>query len=152
MAAPPQETWQQQFKRTNYIGLAMMGAVVIYALLVLAIDKGYLPYRAPLSRSSTADTLRFIFLGLAVLDYFVIWYFQKFSRRAAQYLPPGAVIIFALCEAVSLLGLVLFLLNGNATDFFSFMVISLLYFYLFYPKYGDWEKLSNQQFSKDSPG
>ncbi len=140
MAPTRQETWQQQFKRTNYIGLAMMGSVFVYALLVLAIDKGYLPYRAPLSRSGTADTLRFIFLGLAVLDYFVIRYFQKFSRRASQYLPPGAIIIFALCEAVAVFGLVLFLLDGNATDFFSFMVISLLYFYLFYPKFADWEK------------
>ena len=47
---------------------------------------------------------------------------------------------FALCESVAVLGLVLFLLAGNAMDFYVFMVISLGFFYLFFPKYDQWEE------------
>ncbi|MFI5329744.1 MAG: hypothetical protein ACHQ2F_01730 [Desulfobaccales bacterium] len=133
---------QQQFKTTNYIGLAMMAAVFIYALIVICIDQSYLPYKAPPGNNSgTFTTLKYILLGLSVLQYFAIRFFQKFSLKSAAYLPPAAIITFALCEAVSIFGLVLFFLTGIANDFFIFMVISLLYFYLFYPKYADWERL-----------
>jgi len=40
---------------------------------------------------------------------------------------------------VALLGLVLFLLAGNALDFYTFMFLSLFYFWFFFPKIKDWE-------------
>ncbi len=142
MAKIPPGTLQQQFKTTNYIGLAMIASVFLYAIIVFGIDQGYLPYKAqPGANSGTFTTLKYILLVLAILHYFIIQFFQKFSLKSAAYLPPAAIITFALCEAVSIYGLVLFFLTGNATDFFIFMVISLLYFYLFYPKYADWERL-----------
>ena len=148
MAKIPQATLQQQFKTTNNIGLAMMAAVFLYAVIVLVIDKGYLPYKAqPGANIGIFTTLKYILLVLAILHYFIIRFFQKFSLKSAAYLPPGAILTFALCEAVSIYGLVLFFLTGNATDFFIFMVISLLYFYLFYPKYADWERLWKQGLS-----
>jgi hypothetical protein len=52
----------------------------------------------------------------------------------------AAIITFSLCEAVALLGLVLFLLAGNAMDFYTFMFLSLFYFWFFFPKYQDWEE------------
>lgn len=145
MAKIPQGTLQQQFKTTNYIGLAMIASVFIYAIIVLGIDKGYLPYKAqPGTNIGTFTTIKYILLVLAILQYFIIKFFQKFSLKSAAYLPPGAIITFALCEAVSIYGLVVFFLTGNTNDFFIFMAISLLYFYLFYPKYGDWERLWKQ--------
>ncbi len=148
VAKIPQATLQQQFKTTNSIGLAMIASVFLYALIVICIDNGYLPYKAqPGANSGIFTTIKYILLGLSILQYFVIRFFQKFSLKSAAYLPPAAIITFALCEAVSIFGLVLFFLTGNATDFFIFMVISLLYFYVFYPKYADWEKLWMQGLS-----
>ncbi len=148
MAKIPPATLQQQFRTTNNIGLAMMAAVFIYALIVICIDQGYLPYKAqPGSNSGAFTILKYILLVLAILQYFAIRFFQKFSLESAAYLPPAAIITFALCEAVSIYGLVVFFLTGNATDFFMFMAISLLYFYLFYPKYADWERLWKQGLS-----
>jgi F0F1-type ATP synthase membrane subunit c/vacuolar-type H+-ATPase subunit K len=142
VAKIPQGTLQQQFKTTNYIGLAMMAAVFLYAIIVFCIDKGFIPSKAqPGNNSATFTTIKYLLLGLSVLHYFAIKFFQKFSLKSPSYLPPAAIITFALCEAVSIYGLVLFFFTGNANDFFIFMVISLLYFYLFYPKYAHWEKL-----------
>ncbi len=152
MSLKSQTTLQQQFKTTNYIGLAMMASVFIYAVLVLGIDKGYLPFKTrQIINPDTGTSLRYIFLGVSFGHYFIIRYFRRFSLRSPQYMPPGAIIIYALCEAVAIYGLVLFLLSGNSTDFFVFMVISLLYFYLFYPKYADWERLWLQSRSNKKP-
>ena len=60
--------------------------------------------------------------------------------RSVDNLPQAAVITFALCEAVAVLGLVLFLLAGNSLDFYIFMVISLGFFYPVFPKYDQWEQ------------
>lgn len=153
MVQMPQGTLQQQFKTTNFIGLAMMAAVFLYAGLVLGIDKGYIPYKAPQTLDAGVLTkVKYVLLAVSLAHYFVIRFFQKFSLKSVAYLPAGSILTFALCEAVAVYGLVIFLLTGIATDFYIFMLLALLYFYLFYPKYGDWEKLANQQFSKDSPG
>jgi len=140
---------QQQFKTTNYIGLAMIASVFIYAAIVMLIDKGYISIKVrQVISTETSTNLKYILLGLSLSQYFIIRFFQKFSLKSANYLPPGSIIIYALCEAVSIYGLVLFLLSGNSMDFYIFMLISLLYFYLFYPKYADWERLWIQGLSQ----
>lgn len=142
MAKIPQGTLQQQFKTTNYVGLAMMASVFLYAVIVLAIDKGYIPYKAqPGANIGIYTTIKYILLVLAILHYFIIKFFQKFSLKSVAYLPAASILTFGLCETVSIYGLVLFLLTGNSLDFYLFMLISLFYFYLFYPKYADWERL-----------
>lgn len=141
MAQMSRENLRQQFKTTNYIGLAMMASVFLYTIIVLCIDKGYLPYKAqPGTNIGLFIKIKYVLLVLAILHYFVIKFFQKFSLKSPAYLPPAAILTFALCEAVAIYGLVIFLLTGNSTDFFIFMMISLLYFYLFYPKLADWER------------
>ncbi len=92
----PQVTLQQQFKTTNFIGLAMMAAVFLYAGLVLSIDKGYIPYQA---NFNIPPSIRYILLIISLLHYFIIRFFQKFSLKSAAYLPAASVLTFALCEA-----------------------------------------------------
>lgn len=122
-----------------------MAAVFLSAIIVICIDKGYLPYKVqPGANSGTFTTIKYILLGVSILQYFVIRFFQKFSLKSAAYLSPTAIITFALCEAVSIYGFVLFFFTGKSIDFFIFMLISLLYFFLFYPKYADWERLWKQ--------
>lgn len=145
MAQISRSAWQQQFKTTNYIGLVMIVSVFIYAGLVLTIDKGYIGFKIrPTINLGTLTIIKYILLVVALFHYFFLRFFQKFSLKSANYLPPGAIIIFALCETVSIYGLILFFMSGNSMDFYIFMLISLLYFYLFYPKYADWERLWKQ--------
>ena len=152
MTEVPPKTLQQQFKTTNYVGLAMMASVFLYAVIVISIDKGFIPYQ--LSHQidiSILAKVKYILLAISILHYFIIRFFQKFSLKSAAYLPAASFLIFALCEAVSIYGLVLFLLSGNSMDFYIFMLISLIYFYIFYPKYADWEKLLDQEYSTNPP-
>jgi F0F1-type ATP synthase membrane subunit c/vacuolar-type H+-ATPase subunit K len=146
MGSISREALLQQFKTTNYIGLAMIGAVFIYAGIVLGISHGFLPIKIrPALNPDIAATLKYILLFLALVHFFIIKFFQKVALKAANRLPAASMITFALSEAVSIFGLVLFILTGNANDFFIFMAISLFYFFIFYPKYADWERLLAQE-------
>ena len=152
MTKVPPKTLAQQFKTTNSVGLAMMASVFLYAVIVLSIDRGYIPYKVSHSIDmSIISKVKYILLAISIFHYFIIRFFQKFSLKSAAYLPAASVLTFALCEAVSIYGLVVFFLTTKSNDFFIFMAISLLYFYIFYPKYADWEKLFDQEYSTNQP-
>jgi hypothetical protein len=135
-----------QFRTTNYIGLFMIGSVFFYAGFVLAISHGYIPIKIrPTLSADILTKIKYVLLLLSVIHFFIIKFFQKIAAREAKRLPAASIIVFAMSEGVAIYGLVLFLLTGNPNDFFIFMAISLFYFYIFYPKYANWERLLQQE-------
>lgn len=153
------EILQQQFKITNYIGLAMIGSIFIYAFLVLAIDKGYFSFLENGNQKvdvGIITKIKYLFILISISIFLIIKFMKNtiirfLQKKYAKSLYPTVLplfsftlLVFALCEVIGIYGLVLFILSRNPTDFFIFMAISLFYFYLFYPKYADWERLSNQ--------
>ena len=134
-----------RYLAVNFIGLAMIASVFVYAGVVEWIKWQWAPFAGfSYIEPGQATFLKYIFLALAAAQYGAIKLVQKIvPARSVDNLPQAAIITFALCESVALLGLVLFLLAGQALDFYIFMLISLGFFYLFYPKYDDWEKRVN---------
>lgn len=150
----------QQFKVTNYIGLVMVGSIFLYAFLVLAIDKGYFSFLDSSGKTINAAVLtkiKYLFILISAAIFLILKFLKKniigfFQKQYAKSLYPTVLplfaftlLVFALCEVIGIYGLVLFILSRNTTDFFIFMAISLLYFYLFYPKYAEWEQFANQK-------
>ena len=140
---------KSRYLAVNFIGLALIAAVLVYAGIVELLKWQWAPFTgfaklpAPI-----ASLLKYIFLALAAAQFVIIKIVQKVvPARSLDNLPQAAIITFALCETVAIFGLVLFLLTGNALDFYVLMVISLGYFYLFFPKYEQWE----QQVSASAP-
>jgi len=136
---------KSRYLAVNFIGLVMIATVFVYAGVVEWIKWQWSPF-AGFSHIDPrqATLLKYIFLALAAAQYGAIKFVQKIvPARSVDNLPQAAIITFALCESVAVFGLVLFLLNGNTLDFYIFMLISLSFFYLFYPKYDDWEKRVN---------
>ena len=120
----------------------MIAAVFVYAGVVELIKWQMAPFAgfAKLDPQTVA-LIKYAFLALAAAQFGVIKAVQKIlPTRSVDNLSQAAVITFALCESVAVLGLVLFLLAGNSLDFYIFMVISLGFFYLFFPKYDQWEQ------------
>jgi len=136
-------TLKARYLAINFIGLAMIAAVFVYAGVVELIKWQLAPFAGFAKLDPrTAGLLKYGFLALAAAQFGIIKVVQKIlPTRSADNLTQAAVIIFALCEAVAVLGLVLFLLAGNALDFYVFMVISFGFFYLFFPKYEQWEEV-----------
>jgi hypothetical protein len=132
-----------RYLTVNFIGLAMMAAVFVYAGVVEVIKWQWSPFTGFARLDPhTAGLLRYIFLALAAGQYVMIKVVRKIVlARSLDNLPQAAIITLALCESLALLGLVLFLLCGNSLDFYLFMVISLGFFYRFFPKYDEWENL-----------
>ena len=83
----------------------------------------------------TVALIKYAFLALATAQFGIIKALQKIlPTRSVENLSMAAVVTFALCESVGVLGLVLFFLAGNSMDFYIFMVISLGFFYPIFPQ------------------
>lgn len=138
-------TLKSRYLAVNFIGLAMIASVFVYAGVVELIKWQWAPFAGFAGLNPrTAALLKYIFLAVAAALYGVIKIVQKIvPGKSVDNLPQAAIITFALCEAVAVLGLALFLLAGNSLDFYIFMVISLGFFYLFFPKYEQWEQRVN---------
>jgi hypothetical protein len=130
-----------RYLAVNFIGLAMIASVFVYAGVVELIKWQMAPFNGFARLDpGTASLLKYVFIAIAAAQYGIIKVVQRIlPAKSADNLPQTAIITFALCESVAVLGLSLFLLAGQPTDFYIFMAISLGFFYLFFPKYEQWE-------------
>jgi len=135
-------TLKARYLVVNFIGLAMIASVFVYAGVVELIKWQLAPFAGFATLApQTVVYIKYAFLALAAAQFGIIKAVQKIlPTRSADNLSQAAVITLALCETVAVLGLVLFLLAGNAVDFYIFMAISLGFFYFFFPKYEQWEQ------------
>jgi hypothetical protein len=135
-------TLKARYLAVNFIGLAMIASVFVYAGVVELIKWQLAPFAGFAKLDSrTVDLLKYGFLVIAAVQYVAIKVVQKvLPGKSVDNLPLTAIISFALCESVAVLGLVLFLLGGQTMDFYIFMMISLGFFYLHFPKYEQWER------------
>ena len=135
-------TLKARYLAINFIGLAMIASVFVYAGVVELLKWQLAPFAGFTTLDpGTVALIKYVFLALAAAQFVVIKAVQRIlTAGSVEKLSLTAIITFALCESVAVLGLVLFLLNGNSMDFYVFMVISLGFFYLFFPKYEQWEE------------
>jgi len=149
------------------IGLAMMASLLVYAAVVGMLAKGSVQLRGfPALSGSQVEIVKFALLGVTVVVFFVIRFIndqvlnaggersKKLDQRpplvkgtAPEFgrLTTAAVITFALCETPAIFGLVLFFLGKNSSDFHLFLLISLFFFAVYFPKYSQWEEWTRKQ-------
>jgi len=139
------------YRTTVFIGLAMMASLVVYYIVVAVIESrneqfsGYAPVP-----QNVFTILRYVLLGMTAVEFFIIRVLNtamlsaKIPNASAaapiSLLMSASVVTFALCESVAVYGLVLFLIQGSTTDFYLFLMISLLFFTVYFPKYSKWEE------------
>ena len=135
-------TLKARYLAVNFIGLAMIASVFVYAGVVELIKWQLAPFAGFAKLDPrTVGLLKYGFLALAAAQFGIIKIVQIILlARSVDNLPQAAIITFALCESVAVLGLGLFVLAGQPLDFYIFMLISLGFFYLFFPKYEQWEQ------------
>lgn len=148
---------RKAYRMTAFIGLAMIASLVVYAVVVELIKKQNAPFGgySPMP-PDVFSTLRYALMVVAAVEFFVIRLMNKLmlsgkvplqsSPTTVRFAPElqrlvsAAVVTFALCESVAIYGLVLFLIQGNSGDFYLFLVLSLLFFSTYFPRYGTWEE------------
>lgn len=98
----------------------------------------------------SADAVRYVFLGITVIGFFMTAFIRNRIltagikqtddiRMRIRRLFTASIVGYALSEAVTILGLCLFILSGKPLDFYLFLSISLLFFFNYVPKYAQWE-------------
>jgi hypothetical protein len=50
------------------------------------------------------------------------------------------IVTYAISESNAIFGLVLFLIGGSSLDLYTFMVISLFFYAIYFPRYNQWEE------------
>jgi F0F1-type ATP synthase membrane subunit c/vacuolar-type H+-ATPase subunit K len=148
---------RKAYKITAFIGLAMFASLVVYAAVVELIKKQNAPFGGfgPLP-PDVFSTLRYALLGVVVVEFFAIRLLNRLMlsgkvplRSSAMTVPfapevqrlvTAAIVTYALCESVAIYGLVLFLIQGNTSDFYFFLALSFACFGIYFPKYSAWEE------------
>ena len=145
---------KKAYRTTAHIGLWMMGGVFLQVVAVELIKRNVLSASPAPAVPGTA-LIRNVFFGAAAGVFFLIRAVNRrvlsgrspvqSKSRAVRYAPDilrlmsASIITFAFCELAAILGLVLFLVIGNDTDFYLFVLASLFFFSVHFPQYGKWE-------------
>jgi hypothetical protein len=142
---------------TVIIGVVILASLFVYAVLIELIKKQFAPFAgfAPM-HDDQLTTMRYVLLGVVAVEFFAIRLVSRLmlssktadqrSQNVAQFstdaqkLMTAAIVTYALCESVAIYGLVLFMIQGKSMDFYLFLLISLFYFGIFFPRYSAWEE------------
>jgi hypothetical protein len=146
MEKGPLTPLKSRYLVANFIGLAMIASVFAYAGVVEVLKRALDPFSGfGHLTPDFREGLRNVLLGAAGIIYFVIMFGQrKLVGRNRQLLPVATFLAFVLAELVAIFGLMLFLLTGKSIDFYIFFAISLLYFWVYFPKYSTWEEVMGE--------
>jgi hypothetical protein len=138
---------QRKFQTAFFVYVAMMGSLVVYLGLIELFSE-QLAQIAPLDENAVFLNIRYLFYGLAVLTVVLIrWLRQLLLRKvpgseeaAAGKRANTAILTAALCELPVLLGVVLFILGRYKPDFYFLLIVSLVLFFMYFPRIGHWRQ------------
>ncbi len=153
MEKGPLTPLKSRYLVANFIGLAMIVSVFAYAGVVEILKRVLDPFAGfGQLTPEFREALRNFLLGAAGVIYFVIMFGQrKLVGKNRQLLPAATFLAFALAELVAVFGLLLFLLTGKSLDFYIFFAVSLLYFWVYFPKYSTWEEVMGADSGEAEP-
>lgn len=146
------EEIKKEYKVIKKIGIAMVAAVFVYAVTVEIIKKYHAPFHGFHQPFSGYNILRIGLLIYAIVEFLILKKLRGSSYRPVR---PGstvlgryrakAISLFSGCLSMCVLGLILFILAGNSLDFYFFFILSLIYFWIFFPRYAQMENWTRMQ-------
>lgn len=149
---------KKSYRVSVIIGIAMMASLFIYAAGVEFVKIKFDPFEG-FSPFPEVEILRYIFLAIAVGEFFFIKYFKNISlskkiipfqgvsiSNPIQKFITASIVVYALCESVAIYGFVLFLIAGSSMDFYTFMILSLVYLVIYFPRYTQWEEWAKKEY------
>lgn len=151
---------KKRWQLTALIAAAMVASVFIYGLVAQVIGQsGSLPGYS--GSKEQAQMLRLILFAVAIGDSLFSFLIKRFLLAAgagvenmreelvvivlAQKLQVTTIVALAFCESVAIIGLVLFFLTGNTTDFYILLGFSLVLFALHFPRFSKWQEFISEK-------
>lgn len=141
------EDYLRQIHRgTATIAGAMIFALAIYALLVVAIQFGYLPMVRQTSGGIGGFREGALLVGLVIFVLIRSCRKAILKRNSSDNLRTlvnkfrtVTIVTFALCEVPAIAGLVLFFLGGPAENFYILALYSTALMVLYFPQLRHWQ-------------
>jgi uncharacterized membrane protein YbaN (DUF454 family) len=128
--------------------MALVGGIPVY-LLVVELFNPEVHFLKKGSSSPEVMPLKVFLLSFTAMTLFLIWFVrrQMLWEKGPQALKSPASRLLnrslatnLLCEAVAISGLTLSLLTGSPLSFYPFMLLSLVLFAYFFPRYAQWKE------------
>lgn len=147
------------FRSQQIVASALVASLLVYAIIVEVLQRQGLTVWSV--SSTLLNGLRFIFVFLAFGVYFLIRLAQQriLVKKPTdtrdillRKLSLASFVSLALAAVPALLGFVIFLGSGNSRDFYPLMVISLILFYVTFPRYAIWAVWSQPLHPKETKG
>ena len=147
-------------RRAQLMGFALVASIFVDGAIVQFIRSTRAPFSG-FAPDAPVDTLRMVFVVLAVADFVLIRFMRSQILSApapargarpstsagefARRLSTASIASLAIGLSIAIYGLVLFLIGGRPLDFYGFAVVSLLALAVHFPRLAQWE-----QWAKDS--
>jgi F0F1-type ATP synthase membrane subunit c/vacuolar-type H+-ATPase subunit K len=153
-ASPPRDEHAKACRTAQAIGVALLVSLGIYAVVIDQIQRTHAPFNGFVP-GAPRDLLRAIFAALALANLGIVGVIQR-SILANAALPlvgrlqSAAIVALALCEAVAIYGLVLFMLGGRAIDYYIFAALALVGFALYFPRQEAWQERAGRTAREDA--
>jgi hypothetical protein len=141
---------QAACRRAQLIGGALVSSLVVFVYVLRVVAAKHAPFIG-FAPSLDLRLLRVIFALVAVVDLVMLRFVTSSVLGAARSaataggasvaarLTTLSIVRLAICEAIAILGVVLFLLGGRWADFTGFAVASLAAFAFNFPRRSQWE-------------
>jgi F0F1-type ATP synthase membrane subunit c/vacuolar-type H+-ATPase subunit K len=152
---------KKAYRTTMLIGLWMIASVFVYAIIIEFVKTNGNTIGA-ITPAPSVTILRYVLFSVAAVIFFLIRAINNHflagdvrnigTGTASRYSPDiqrlvtATVITYAFCESIAVFGLIMYFLGGSPTDFYVFMLISLFFFSVYFPKYGRWEEWMKDRF------
>ena len=136
---------EKTYRINKIFGFAVAAAMLVYAAIVEVFRFKEISFNV--LDPAVLENLRFVFVFLSFAAYFIINFLNKkilvkkpgeTQEKLLQKLTLANLVSLTLAELPALLGLILFLGSGNPRDFYPLLIISVLNFYVFFPKFSFW--------------
>jgi ATP synthase subunit C len=157
--SPPPGDLGRDCRNAQLLGVQLILSVGIYGYVIETIRTVYAPFTGffPVAR---LDLLRIFLVAMAVANLVVI---RILVPKLLATQPRGveirghpralavgkklftvSVVALAMCEAIAIYGLVLFLIGGNRADFYGLAAFSLVAFAIHFPRRSQWEEWARE--------
>ncbi len=144
----PREELRTHLRPAVLVGIALGASLAIYLALVETVRRIVRPFHGFLA-AGDPQPLRYAAYGTAAAVVLLILVLRPglFRRRDTDDLPAAlrriqsaSLVMLVLGEVPAIAGLALFLVAGQALDFYKLLFVSLFLTFLNFPRSGAWEE------------
>ncbi len=145
----PQEELRSHLRPAAMVGTALIVSLVVYLALVEALRIALKPFRGFAAEAGTQAFRLALFGAAAAIVLLILVLRHRLFQLDPKDDAPAAfgrlqratVVVLVLGEVPAVLGLALFLLGGNAVDFYALLFASLVLTFIDFPRRAVWEDL-----------